>query len=201
MNVVIVYHSLFGNTRAVAEAIADGARSVSAGPVRCTSIAGAAGSALESADLLVVGGPTHMLGLSSRRSQEAYLRREDLDAGRSREGHALQAGAGGDGMREWLTQLPAAAPTKPRGAAAFDTRLHKPFAGSAARAIHRRLRRLGYRMVAPAQSFFVDAMEGPLPPRELEHARQWGADVAQTYAASVRTRPGGNLTTRQPDGR
>jgi hypothetical protein len=181
MNVVIVYDSLFGNTRAVAEAIADGARRVSTGPVRCTAIAHAVRGDVESADLLVVGGPTHMLGLSSRRSREAYLRPEDLAAGRSRDGHALEEGADGDGLREWLACLPHARSATPPGAAAFDTRLDRAFAGSAARAVHRRLRRLGYRMVAPAQSFFVEAMEGPLPYGQIERAKRWGADLVATH--------------------
>jgi hypothetical protein len=180
MNVVIVYDSLFGNTRAVAEAIADGARAVSSGGVRCMPIGEAVRADAESADLLVVGGPTHMLGLSSRRSREAYLRPEDLAAGRSRNGHPLQAGADGGGLREWLADLPHAPSSSSPGAAAFDTRLDRAFAGSAARAVHRRLRRLGYRMVAPAQSFFVEAMEGPLPAGQLERARRWGADLVGT---------------------
>jgi hypothetical protein len=186
MNVVIVYDSLFGNTRAVAEAIAAGARSATSGPVRCAAIGSVAPMGVESADLLAVGGPTHMLGLSSRRSRGTYLRREDMTAGRSRDGHTLEAGAEGPGLREWLQGLPEAAPSRPPGAAAFDTRLHKVLAGSAARAIHRRLRRLGYRMVAPAGSFFVEGMEGPLPAGEIERAKEWGAALVQTYA-SVRS--------------
>lgn len=201
MNVVIVYHSLFGNTRAIAEAIAEGARSVSTRPVRCTPVQHAVAADIESADLLVVGGPTHKLGLSSRRSPEVYLRREDLAAGRTRHGHPLEAGADGPGLREWLSELPKAAPGRPPAAAAFDTRLHWFFSGSAARIVHRRLRRLGYRMVAPAESFFVDAMEGPLPSGEVQRAREWGARLVQTYAASVRTSPSGAVTTRHRNAR
>ena len=74
MFVGIVYESLFGNTRDIAEAIAAGIRE--AGPeadVVCCPV-GEAGPELARADLLVVGAPTHFLGLPSARSRVMQLR-------------------------------------------------------------------------------------------------------------------------------
>ena len=61
MDVVVVYESLFGNTRLVAEAIADGIRA--ANPAARVSVTRTAATKLGEVDdacLLVVGGPTHI---------------------------------------------------------------------------------------------------------------------------------------------
>ena len=66
MRVVIVYESLFGNTRQVAEAIAEGIReAVPEAQVSCVRATEANRDVALGADLLVVGGPTHLCGLSS----------------------------------------------------------------------------------------------------------------------------------------
>jgi len=63
MDAIVVYESVFGNTRAVAEAIAEGLGSA---PVLSVHEAAKRSG---SVDLLVVGGPTHMHGLSTTRSR------------------------------------------------------------------------------------------------------------------------------------
>ena len=63
MRTLVVYESMFGNTRAIAEAVAAGlteAAEVVLVPVREVTPAH-----VHSADLIVVGGPTHAHGLSS----------------------------------------------------------------------------------------------------------------------------------------
>ena len=57
MKAIIVYFSKFGNTRKVAETIAEGMRQ--AGDARVVNIDQLAASDLEGADLVVVGSPTH----------------------------------------------------------------------------------------------------------------------------------------------
>ena len=167
MAVVVVYESMYGNTHAVADAIAagigDGAE------VRSVH---EAGSLSGDVDLLVVGGPTHMHGLSSgmTRKMSANAAKED--------GHAAiePSATEGDGLRAWLHSLGEASCR----AAAFDTRLDRSphLTGSAARGIARRLRRHGY-SVAATESFFVDDAEGPLADGELDRARKWGADLVR----------------------
>jgi hypothetical protein len=66
-------------------------------------------------------------------------------------------------------------------AAAFDTRIARPrLPGSAAHAAEKRLRRLGFRIVAPAESFYVEGTLGPLQAGERERARRWGKTLGST---------------------
>ena len=148
MRAIVVYESRFGNTRAVAEVIADALAaellSVDDRPPR-----------LDEGDLLVVGAPTHVHGLTSDRSRTAAVE---------------QGGMRGRGVREWLDELP-------RGsgrAAAFDTRIDKPafLTGSAAKGIAKRLRAKRFELVSEPESFFVDG-NGPLHEGELERATAW----------------------------
>jgi flavodoxin len=62
-------------------------------------------------------------------------------------------------------------------ALAFDTRYDRArwITGSAAREIHKVLRRLGCKMLAEPESFFVEGSEGPLEPGEEDRARAWAA--------------------------
>ncbi|MEU9048203.1 MULTISPECIES: flavodoxin domain-containing protein [unclassified Kitasatospora] len=66
MKAVIVYESMYGNTHGIAEAIAEGVHEVQPdATVACIPVAEAVADVTRSADLLVVGGPTHMHGMSS----------------------------------------------------------------------------------------------------------------------------------------
>ena len=62
MRALIVYESMYGNTRRMAEAIAEGLEA--AMPTRVLPVASADYDALAGADLLLVGGPTHAHGMS-----------------------------------------------------------------------------------------------------------------------------------------
>jgi len=175
MDVAVVYESMFGNTRMIAEAVAEGLRSDPDVQVAVVPVAGTTSEVLRPVDLLVVGAPTYFLHLSSPRSRQMGLR---IGATPSKDGSArpnLEPGSSGPGVREWLDSLPRAAPG--RRAAAFDTRLGRPLAGGAARSIARRLRRRGYRMAAKPQRFIVADMSGPLREGEHERARAWGAGL------------------------
>jgi len=70
-------------------------------------------------------------------------------------------------------------------AAAFDTKIEGRFTGSAARKLARALGRLGFRLAASPESFYVRGMEGPLREGELERARSFGESLATA------ARPGG----------
>ncbi len=61
MNILIVYFSKFGNTRKVAEAIAE--RMKAGGSVRLISSDQLTGSDLAQVDLVVMGSPTHRMNL------------------------------------------------------------------------------------------------------------------------------------------
>lgn len=159
MNALVVYESMYGNTRAIAEAIADGLGGAEVVPVH-------EAADLTDVDLLVVGGPTHVHGLASPRSRTAAVQA-------AHEASAVDADASLDaGLREWLADL------QTRGlvrAAAFDTRIDKRawITGAASHGIARRLRAHGYDVIA-AESFRVTESEGPLVQGELDRAWRWG---------------------------
>jgi hypothetical protein len=166
MSAIVVYESIYGNTRAVAEAIVEGL-----GGAQVLRVNDAPAK-LESADLTVVGGPTHMHGLAS-----SHSRRMAVEAAKEDGGTAVEPGAAdGPGLRAWLRELRAG---EGACAASFDTRLDKPPAltGVAARGIARRLRHCGFELLG-SESFLVEDAEGPLEQGELERARDWGTRLA-----------------------
>jgi flavodoxin len=172
MSALVVYESIYGNTRQVAEAVADG---LGGAPVLAVHEAGAEA---KDADLLVVGGPTHMHGLATSAS-----RRMAVEAAKE-DGHAdVEPGASDEpGLRRWLHDLA----THDAGrAATFDTRLDKSpmLTGTAARGIARRLRRRGYEVLS-TESFLVEDAEGPLEEGELERARAWGQRLAEELSSA-----------------
>jgi len=177
MDAIVVYESIYGNTRAVAEAIAEGMGGV---PALSVHEAARHDGML---DLLVIGGPTHMHGLATNRSRQVAAEAAEQDGASHIEPDATAA----PGLRAWLVDLP---PGAAHCAAAFDTRLDKApwITGIAAHGIARRLRRRGLDVVA-TESFLVEGTEGPLREGELDRARQWGAELAQSLrpAGEVRT--------------
>ena len=64
MRAIVVYESMFGHTRAVAEAIGTGLEAAGASEVRVLNVGQADPPSLVGADLVVVGGPTHAWGMS-----------------------------------------------------------------------------------------------------------------------------------------
>jgi hypothetical protein len=175
MRVVIVYESLFGNTREVAEAVRDGIVAARPGAsVACIRATEAERDQALGADLLVVGGPTHLHGLSTSLTRGMGLKAEQrVPAGVA--GHGTEPGAAGPGLRDWFRGLPRAAAGS-RGAA-FDTRAESRHAGGAAYGIARRLRHHGYDLVAEPAGFILADVEGPLGEGETERARAWGASL------------------------
>ena len=170
MRAVIVYESMFGSTRAIAQAIAEGLADCA--EVSLVPVGSADSRTLEGADLLVVGAPTHIHGLprpkTRRLASEQATKRDS--------GVVLEPGAGeGPGVREWLGTL---GPLHLAGVAAFDTRLNLPavFSGRASRAIARSLHHHGVRGAARPESFLVDKT-GKLVPGEVARARAWGEQL------------------------
>jgi Flavodoxin len=175
MRARVVYESMFGNTQAIAQAVADGlAENIG---VEVEEVGSAATDVASDVDLLVVGGPTHAFGLSRERTRESAV---------------MQAAGGvvsaGEGLREWLGAVTGG--TRAIAAAAFDTRIDKPrMPGSAAHGAEKRLRRLGFRVLVPAASFYVTDTSGPLVEGELERARRWGELLGSTMVTEGEHRP------------
>jgi Flavodoxin domain len=178
MNAMVVYESVYGNTRAVAEAIAEGLGGATVLPV-----SQAAGRVAQ-AELLVVGGPTHMHGLATTRSRHMAAAAAQEEA----ESVELDPFATAEpGLRRWLDELSDGHGAR---AATFDTRLDRSpwLTGVASRGIAKRLRRRGYEVLGTG-SFLVEDSEGPLAPGERDRARAWGAQLLATGVGGAERRP------------
>jgi hypothetical protein len=170
MRAVVAYESMFGDTRQVAEAIGDGLGlkfEVTVVPVNRVVT-----DQLGGIDLLVVGGPTHVRGMSRPKTREGAADQ----AVQPDSGITLEPGATGPGLREWLGRLTDAA----KHAAAFDTRVQMSplLTGRAAPKIARSLQRSGCHLIAEPESFLVTTKQPALVAGELERARAWGATLA-----------------------
>ncbi|WP_063020032.1 flavodoxin family protein [Nocardia niwae] len=166
MRARIIYESMFGNTAAVADAIAQGLGEHA--EVEVVHVSAAAEVCGPTLNLLVVGGPTHAFGLSRPQTRRDAAKLTDIPI------------ATGIGVREWLAAtLPVPAG---RRALAFGTKVAKPpwLAGSAARGIGKRLCRLGYSLADQPVDFLVADTTGPLAPGELDRARVWARRIAYT---------------------
>ena len=166
MRAVVVYESMFGNTHVVADHIAEGLQP-SFDEVSVVPVAEATSDLITGADLLVVGGPTHIHGMSSEKSREAARERADED-----DDLDLDPDAEGPGLGDWFDAMPDGSG---RSAAAFDTRVEGPslLTGRASKGIGRRLKRHGYHVVADPESFLVDKANHLLD-GEADRATQWG---------------------------
>ena len=169
MKALIVYESMFGNTKTVAAAIGSGLSlhmDVRLEPVDASVTVG------DDIDLVVVGGPTHAFSMS-----RPQTRAEATSQGAS-------MGTAATGIREWL----AAQPHQSAGAriATFDTRMEKVrhLPGSAARRAAKAAGGLGYDLAARPESFYVIGTSGPLAAGELERAHIWGERLAATVGVT-----------------
>ena len=166
MRALVVYESMYGNTHAVAGQVADGLRATH--EVTLVPVAEVTDDLLAGADLLVVGGPTHMHGLSSAASRRMAAQ----GAAKPDSELSLDPDATGPGLHDLLKGLGA----RHELAAAFDTRFNgvPAFTGRASRGIARLLKRHGYRLIAAPESFLVTS-QSTLLDGEAARARRWGA--------------------------
>lgn len=141
MKAAVVYDSKFGNTEKIARAIA--ASLAAYGTVELVFVDDLYRLNLAGLDLLVIGGPTHALGLSHtlHSALRALVRR----------------GVKGLAVATFDTRFA----------------IPRFFSGSAAAEAARMLRRAGCRIVAPPRSFLVRAGGGPLATGEEERAAEW----------------------------
>lgn len=160
MQAIVVYESHWGNTAAVARAIAQGI-----GPgAQALSTTEATPELVRNADLIVAGAP--LLGFQ--------LPKEDMVRNLAAERSPSPPGLSHPVLRSWLESLPAGK----AGVAAFETRIWwSP--GSAAKTVLESLERLGYRRLAEPRRFIVKGRYGPLRDGELENAKAWGAELAR----------------------
>ncbi len=176
MRALVVYESMYGTTPRVADAVAAG---LADGGVDATVevVTSVDDEAVVTADLLVVGGPTHVHGMSRESTRHAAAEAaEQPDSGLT-----LEPDAEGPGLREWFDRLADSS----GAAAAFAPRVHKAalLTGQASKGIGRRLRHLGRGLLVEPQSFFVT--EDDLEPGEEDRAREWGARLAAALVGAA----------------
>ena len=157
MYALVVVESCFGNTYAVAEAMAAGLNEAG---VEVALLPASDAPKEPVADLVVVAAPTHNLGLPSPASRS-----------KAREN-------GGDvpdaGIKEWLEEARA-----PKGVrlVALDTAVAGMFSGSAAKVAARLAKGRGW-AAGRGPSFIVGGQKGPLVDGELDKARALGRTLA-----------------------
>ncbi len=173
MRAVVVYESMYGNTHHVADAIGVGLRA--SFEVSVVPVAEAGPAVLAGADLVVVGGPTHVHGMSRAATRQA------AGAAAEKPGSevTLEPAALGPGLREWFGSLG----QYPVKAAAFDTRVHglPTITGRAAKGVTRLLREHGFDVIAKPESFLVTT-QNALDPGETSRARDWAGRLAASIA-------------------
>lgn len=159
MRAIVVYESHWGNTAAIARAIAEGI-----GPgARAVPTDEAVGPVLEGLDLIVAGAPVMAFSLPGEGM------RDKVEADHKA---PVAADISHPMMRTWLEGLPGAR-TK---AAAFDTRMRWTPRGAFG-TIESKLRKSGYQVVTKGKGFVVTGTYGPLRDGELDRARAWGAEL------------------------
>jgi hypothetical protein len=160
MKAIVVYESHWGNTAAVAKAIADGF-----GPeARVLTTDEASPEAVAEADLIIAGAPVMAFSLPSDKMLATLAgdRKAPTPPDLSHRS-----------MRAWLETLPAGHGRS----AGFETGVRwSP--GGATGAIGHRLEEAGFKRLAKSRRFVVTGSYGPLREGELGRAQQWGTELA-----------------------
>ena len=171
MNAIVVYESVWGNTAAVARAIAEGygrnARAFATDEVPADDLAWA--------ELIVAGSPVFAFSLPTD-AMRANILRSEADA-------ATPPDLSHPSLRAWLETLPEGGASF----AAFETRIWWSPRGATG-TIEKRLGALGYRPVTKAEKFVVRDKYGPLRDGELERARAWGRALREALETQRPTR-------------
>ena len=164
---LIIVESCFGNTRAIAGAVAAGL--IEGGvEAQVVDVDGAPSPLPADLALLVLGAPTHNRGLPTAATRAKAC---------------AQAGQGDAslGIGEWLETATIPVSTD---VVAFDTVISKGWlSGSAAKAIAKALRRHQGRETTSVRSFVVAASKGPLAAGQETDAHSWGRELADSVSS------------------
>ena len=169
MGILVVYETLYGNTRRVAEAIAGGFDGELG--ARAVPVSEVVADDLDDCALLIVGGPTHAHGMSRPATRHSGA---NVAAATGFLGQDIDANVG---IREWLAQLRPA--KQGQKATAFDTRNHGPafLTGRASKHIASGLRKAGFDLITEPESFEV-SQQPSVSEDELHRAARWGKALA-----------------------
>jgi hypothetical protein len=173
MSALVVVETYFGNTRHIADTVADCLRAVGV-DTAVVMVEDAPTQLDDDIELLVVGAPTHNLGLSTVESRQTASAQTGQLVPRI-------------GIREWIELVERL--SLPPLVALFDTRTGRPWmAGSAAAQASVLLSARGFPVIADRATFWVHGITGPLTPGEDERAHRWTNLVAARLESRRRSR-------------
>jgi hypothetical protein len=164
---LVVYESIFGDARTIAEAVADGLRTHF--DVDVVAAGDASSEVGDGVQMLVVGGPNHAFAMPRESTRQGAI-----------DQHGAVVENTTSGLHEWLDAV-----RLPSGlrAAAFDTRMDHPKLlvklDHASKTEEKLLSGHGATLVAPAEHFRVTDTKGPLADGEEERASRWGRALAE----------------------
>ena len=161
MNALVVYESVWGNTAAVARAIAEGIGS----DARAVPTSEATAEVLADVDLMVAGAPLMGFTLPTEDTRKSIKRDKKHRDNPPDLSHPS--------MRSWLKALS----ERSGFSAAFETRFSRS-PGSSAKRIEKALAAAGYRSVVQRERFIITGTYGPLKDGEIDRAREWGKAIA-----------------------
>lgn len=142
MKFLIIYFSKFGNTHKIAEVIGETLQTK--GSVRVVSLDEITPSDIRTANLILLGSPTHGTGLPNEieHAFDALISRYMRDKSAAAFDTSYK-------LPQWMASF------------------------TAARRLAAKLRKFGARLIVPPETFYVMEQEGPLYEGEIEHAQQW----------------------------
>jgi flavodoxin len=152
---LVVYDSLYGNTKTIAQAIGE----TISGEVEVLHVGDAVASSLGAYDLVVVGAPTH--GFRPSPPMRDFLKRIPRGALQGVKVAAFDTRATEEELHAHGVIL---------------STLVNVF-GYAAEPISDRLEKKGGELVISPEGFYVDGTEGPLTEGELERAADWARQI------------------------
>lgn len=175
MDAVVVYESMWGNTSAIARAIAAGL----GGGATAVSTDAATPAMIAASRLVVAGAPVHAMGLPTDATRSSA-------AAKRQGGDGLSADVSHPPLRDWLEALPHG----DRHYAAFETRIRGPLGRGAARAISRLFEEAGWSALDEPHGFTVALTTRSSEPAALllpgqeEAAHRWGAHLRSLLRAA-----------------
>ena len=156
MKVLVTYDSQFGNTKKIAQAIAEGL--CSEGAVEARHIGDVQPDELRGLGVLILGSPTQRFRPTE--GVNDFLKAMERDALNNTRVAAFDTR---------LTEKE----IEKTGILAFLVRIF----GYAAKPIGDHLVKKGGELILPPEGFYVDGIEGPLLEGELDRARSWGEKI------------------------
>ncbi len=149
---LVLYHSLFGNTKDVACSLASGITEAGI-QTECLSIDEVNINNIPNYDFLAIGGPTHMIGLS--KAMKEFLKKLKTISLRGMKGFSFDT----------------------RNHSRMNKKRWFMFENSAARRIEGRMKQMKMRIIKTRQSAIVYGREGPLESTVETHFKKIGKEI------------------------